>query len=137
MKILPKEEKLVDFSGSSCSCIKLQSSSTDPKPINRRKKAVSRMMQEFSQADQEKRCHACSSNNENASAQLTEVPEQAQHQSFIPGMSAYDSQDASVDVGTAQCIGNLSFSTKSAHCEEYTIFSQTSDVESDAFSVFG
>ena len=66
----------------------------------------------------------------------TEVPEQAQHQSFIPGMSAYDSQDASVDVGTAKCIGNLSFSTKSAHCEEYTIFSQTSDVESDAFSVF-
>ena len=59
------------------------------------------------------------------------------NQSFIPGMSAYDSQDASVDVGTAQCIGNLSFSTKSAHCEEYTIFSQTSDVESDAFSVFG
>ena len=130
-------QSLVDFSGSSWSCIKLHSSTSDPKPINRRKKAVSRMMQEFSQADQEKRCHACSSNNENASAQLTEVPEQAQHQSFIPGMSAYDSQDASVDVGTAKCIGNLSFSTKSAHCEEYTIFSQTSDVESDAFSVFG
>ena len=100
----------------------------------RRKK---RKNQEFSQADQEKRCHACSSNNENASAQLTEVPEQAQHQSFIPGMSAYDSQDASIDAGTAQCTGNFSFSTKSAHCEEYTIFSQTSDVESDAFSVFG
>ena len=94
-------------------------------------------MQEFSQADQEKRCHACSSNNENASAQLTEVPEQAQHQSFIPGMSAYDSQDASNEAGTAQCTSKFSLSTKAAHCEEYAIFSQTSDVESDAGSLFG
>ena len=70
-------------------------------------------------------------------AQLTEVPEQAQHQSFIPGMSAYDSQDASNEAGTAQCTSNFSLSTKAAHCEEYAIFSQTSDVESDAGSLFG
>ena len=30
-----------------------------------------------------------------------------------------------------------SLSTKAAHCEEYAIFSQTSDVESDAGSLFG
>ena len=94
-------------------------------------------MQEFSQADQEKQCHTCSSDNDDTSAQLKVVPDQAQHQSLIPGMSAQNSQDASIDAGTAQCTGNFSFSTKSAHCEEYTIFSQTSDVESDAFSVFG
>ena len=74
--------------------------------------------------------------NEDTSAQLT-IPEQAQHQSFIPGMSAYDSQDANNEAGTAQCTSNFSLSTKAAHCEEYAIFSQTSDVESDVGSFFG
>ena len=88
------------------------------------------MKQEFSQADQEKQCHACSSDNEDTSAQLRVVPDQAQHQSLIPGMSAYDSQDAIFDAGTAKC--NFSFSTKAAHCEEYIVFSQASDVESES-----
>ena len=84
-------------------------------------KAVSRIMQEFSQADPSPRpCYACSSSNE----------DQAQHQSLIPGMSAYDSQDAIFDAGPAEC--NLSFSTKATHCEEYTIFSQASDGESES-----
>jgi hypothetical protein len=56
------------------------------------------------------------------SAQLTEVPEQAQHQSFIPGISAYASQDASIEAGTAQCASNFSFSTKAAHCESTLFF---------------
>jgi hypothetical protein len=70
------------------------------------------------------------SNKDDTSAQLRVLPGQAQHQSIIPGMSAYDSQNANVDAGTAKC--KVSFSTKATHCEEYTIFSQTSDVESES-----
>ena len=88
------------------------------------------MMQEFLQADQEKQCHACSSDNEDTSAQLKVVPDQAQHQSLIPGMSAYDSQDVIFDAGTAK--GNFSFSTKAVHCEEYEFFSQASDARSES-----
>ena len=110
-------QSIVDFSTASWSAIQLSDSANTSKQAEK----TPRLLRTF--ADK--------------SAQLTVVPEQAQHQSFIPGMSAYDSQDASIEAGTAQCTSNFSLSTKIAHCEEYAIFSQTSDVESDTCSLFG
>merc|ERR1712139_304295 len=42
-------QSLVDFSGSTWSCIKIRGSELEPKPVNRRKQQTSRMSQEFSQ----------------------------------------------------------------------------------------
>ena len=58
-------QSLVDFSTSSWSCIKIRETDLEVQPVNRRKKAVSRMSQEFSQ-------------------------EEARQQSCVPGMTVYD-----------------------------------------------
>ena len=81
-------QSLVDFSGSSWTCVKIhKSSAPEPACVNRRKATVSRMTQEFSQAARQpaENCH-----------------------SLVPGMSQYgDSQDifdgnldVDMDVGT-------------------------------------
>ena len=125
-------QSIVDFSTASWSAIQLSGSANTSKQAEKTPRLLrSQERQLLGKTPRLLRTFA------DKSAQLTVVPEQAQHQSFIPGMSAYDSQDASIEAGTAQCTSNFSLSTKAAHCEEYAIFSQTSDVESDAFSVFG
>ena len=70
-------QSLVDFSTSSWSCIKIRETDLEVQPVNRRKKAVSRMSQEFSQ-------------------------EEARQQSCVPGMTVYDdSQSIDVDMDKA------------------------------------
>ena len=125
-------QSIVDFSTASWSAIQLSNSAKTSKQAEKTPRLLrSQERQLLGKTPRLLRTFA------DKSAQLTDVPEQAQHQSFIPGMSAYDSQDASIEAGTAQCTSNFSLSTKAAHCEEYAIFSQTSDVESDAGSLFG
>ena len=78
-------QSLVDFSGSSWSCIKIHKSKKDvpePTQVNRRKAQVSRMVREFSQAVTE------------TDAQPCQGPENCH--SLVPGMSQYgESQEFS------------------------------------------
>ena len=91
-------QSLVDFSGPSWSCIKIRKSAEEPEQVNRRKKQVSRMAQEFSQAE---------------IAEDTQPHQDAIFcQSLVPGMSQY------VDSGS------LSLSTDAASRE---VLSQKAD----------
>lgn len=65
-------QSLVDFSTPSWSCIKIRETDHELQPVNRRKKAVSRMSQEFSQVE-------------------------ALQKSCVPGMTFYD-DSLSIDV---------------------------------------
>ena len=82
-------QSLVDFSGSTWSCVKIHNAKSDasePTQVNRRKAKVSRMVREFSQTVAEKDTQQCL---------------QAENcHSLVPGMSQYgDSQEFS-EVGT-------------------------------------
>ena len=84
-------ESLVDFSGSNWSSIKLHKSDPVCQPVNRSKKTVSRMMQEFSQAGIDGASH------------LSDEDE---------------SQDVDMDVGTAP--DGLSLSTTAVHYQMFS-----------------
>ena len=85
-------QSLVDFSGPSWSSVKVHAAVPEPEPVNRRKKLVSRMMQEFSQAqaDTEER---------DFSPAVTRQPGLAKNcHALVPGMSQYgDSQEIFTD----------------------------------------
>ena len=74
---------MVNFSGSSWSCIKIRESELEPKPVNRRKQQTSRMMREFSQTEEKN--------------------------SLVPGMAMYSSQNEDVDMNSDA--GTAKFST--------------------------
>ena len=76
-------QSLVDFSGSTWSCIKIRGSELEPKPVNRRKQQTSRMMREFSQTEEK--------------------------DSLVPGMAMYSSQNEDVDMNSDA--GTANFST--------------------------
>ena len=82
-------QSLVDFSGSSWSCIKIHKSKKDvpePTQVNRRKAQVSRMVREFSKAVTENDSQPCQG--------------PGNCHSLVPGMSQYgESQEFSDDVG--------------------------------------
>ena len=82
-------QSLVDFSGSHWSSIKLHKSVSECQPVSRRKKAVPRMAQEFSQASMDT---------------APNLADKEQFPSLVPGMSSYESQesqDVDLDVGNA------------------------------------
>ena len=75
--------------------MKLHDSVAEPMPVNRRKKQVSRMMTEFSQA-------------------TSEEADPVEKRSLVPGMFSYDDVDDNVDLGAGTAIepkGGVYFST--------------------------
>ena len=95
-------QSLVDFSGSSWSCIKIRGPEPDVQIENRRKKKVSRMMQEFSQTATEK-SSSCTYEKD----------------SLIPGMALYTSQTVDVDFSVAgTATSGISLSTSAVHHAE-------------------
>ena len=98
-------QSLLDFSGSSWSCVKIHKSAPEPTQVNRRKAKVSRIMREFSEVTQE------------SSQSVVETDKKATTSSSkrrVPGMSQYDegvdmhdnqdifsdNHDVDMDVGT-------------------------------------
>ena len=83
-------QSLVDFSGSTWSCVKIHKTRSDaPEPtlVNRRKATVSRMVREFSQTVAEKDAQPCL-HAENC-------------HSLVPGMSQYGESQEFSEVGIA------------------------------------
>ena len=78
-------QSFVDFSGPSWSCVKIHKAVTEPEVVNRRKKQVSRLAHEFSQA---------------AAANDTQPHQEAADcHNRVPGMSQYGEADVEVEVG--------------------------------------
>ena len=103
-------QSIVDFSTASWTSIQLSESAKTSKQAERPKK-TSRLLRTF------------------ADERRVGAEKQSKHP-LVPGTSQY-SDDEEMDAGTAD------HPDKAADCEEYTLFSQTSDVESDACSFSG
>ena len=86
--------------------------------MNKRKKQVSRMAQEFSQAEK---------------ANHTQPYQEATNcNTLVPGMSQYGESDVDMYVGTAQS-GGLSFSTNAASSTTLPLFSNGSQGSNSSF----
>ena len=82
-------QSLVDFSGPTWSCIKIHKSTSEPKVVNRNKKQVSRMAQEFSQTVREEDAESC--------------PDAQSCHNFVPGMSQYREDFHEVAASPQRC----------------------------------
>ena len=111
-------QSLINFSGPSWSCVKIHKSAPEPQIVNKRKKQVSRMAQEFSKTEE---------------AKGTQPYLEANNcHSLVPGMSQYGESDVDAYVGTAQSRG-LSFSTDAASSTTLPLFSNRSQGSNSSF----